>query len=107
MLPVPKPPPKPRKSKYESISQHQERVKEWEATLPPPIEGEPGGHHMAQEYYTKTLLPEYIQTLHSSRIYSPVQTEWRLQEDGDPSHGKRSTDNVAENLRRANEIVVI
>lgn len=60
MLKPPKPPPKPRKSKYETPEQHHKRVKEWEATKPPPLEVQGSGHHMTQDYYTSNILPSYI-----------------------------------------------
>jgi hypothetical protein len=64
MLPKPKPPQKPRKSKYESQEQHDERIKQWEANKPPPVEQDSKGAHMTQAYYTKKLLPEYIKAVH-------------------------------------------
>lgn len=77
MLKLPKPPRKPVKSKYETLDQHQARVKEWEARLPPPIEGGPRGHHMTQEYYSKTLLPKYIQTVQLARSKNTLEiTNW-------------------------------
>ena len=53
MLPMPKPPRKPVKSKYETEEEHQSYVKEWVAKKSPPFEGGLGGHHMTHEYYIK------------------------------------------------------
>jgi hypothetical protein len=82
MLKPPKPLPKPRKSKYETIQQHHERVKEWEATKPPPLEVQGNGHHMTQDYYTSNILPSYIKWVHEARLREP--RNWLLQEDNDP-----------------------
>jgi hypothetical protein len=40
---------------------------------------------MTQKYYTKRLLPIYIEAIHKARVQNPGN--WLLQEDGDPSHG--------------------
>ncbi|KAF2032251.1 hypothetical protein EK21DRAFT_61493, partial [Setomelanomma holmii] len=93
MLKPLKPPHQSVKSKYETAAQHYEQVKEWEAKLPPPLKVNGSGHHMTQEYYAKNVLLSYI--------------NWYLQEDNNPSHGTKSKDNVAENLRQANWIAVI
>lgn len=85
-----------------------ERVKEWEAKKPPPIEGDTSEHHMTQQYYTEKILPGYIQLLHEQRTrneLSPIR--WQLQEDGDPSHGTRSSNNVAADLRDVSWLPVI
>ncbi|KAF2832615.1 hypothetical protein CC86DRAFT_91984 [Ophiobolus disseminans] len=71
MLEAPKPPPKPRKSKYKTPEKYYERVKEWEATRPPPLEVQGSGHHMTQEYYTENILPTYIRYIHEARLREP------------------------------------
>ncbi|KAF1944320.1 hypothetical protein EJ02DRAFT_510236 [Clathrospora elynae] len=71
MLEIPKPPRQPVKSKYETPERHHKRVKEWEAKKPPPIEGGPGGHHMTQDYYSKTLLPKSSKSQLDPSYYSP------------------------------------
>ncbi|KAF2024078.1 hypothetical protein EK21DRAFT_79495, partial [Setomelanomma holmii] len=93
------------KSKYETAAHHYKRVKEWEAKLPPPLEVKGSGHHMTQEYYTKDVLLLYIKWVHEAQLQE-LQS-WYLQEDNDPSHGTKSKDNVAENLRQANWIAII
>ncbi|KAF2820779.1 hypothetical protein CC86DRAFT_254595, partial [Ophiobolus disseminans] len=105
MLKPPKQPRRPVQSKYEMLEQHQKRVKEWEATLPPPLKVQSSGHHMTQEYYALNVLPQYIKYIHEARLQEPQS--WLLQEDNDPSHGTRSIDNVAESLRQANWIAAI
>ncbi|KAF1952280.1 hypothetical protein CC80DRAFT_552411 [Byssothecium circinans] len=82
MLPKPKPPRKPTKSKYETQETFNNRLREWEAKLPPPVTQEAQGNHMTQKYYAKN-------------------------EDNDPSHGTRSVDNDPNNLRNSSWIDTI
>ena len=108
MLKPPKPPPKPRKSKYQTQEEYDEEVKEWEAKKHPKLKTESGGHHMTQDCYTKNLLPHYIKMVQSSRLHNTLEDiHWLLQEDGDPSHGTKSVNNIAEDLRQVNWIAVI
>lgn len=106
MLKPPKQPPKPRRSKYETDEQFAQRKRDHEASLPPPLEVVSCGHHITQKYYTNHILPMYIKWIHEARMRDSSR-EWRLQEDGDPSHGTKSKDNVAETLRQAMWIDVI
>ncbi|KAF1936073.1 hypothetical protein EJ02DRAFT_427849 [Clathrospora elynae] len=63
---------------------------------------------MTQEYYTKELLPKYITAVQCSRMHNTLEiTTWQLQEDGDPSHGTKSKDNIAINLKNANWIPLL
>ena len=108
MLKPTKPPRKPVKSKYQSQEDCYEEVKKWEANKPPKLKTESGGHHMTQAYYTKNLLPHYITMVQASWLADTLdEVHWLLQEDGDPSHGTKSTNNVAEDLCQANWIPVI
>ncbi|KAF2188512.1 hypothetical protein K469DRAFT_565954, partial [Zopfia rhizophila CBS 207.26] len=97
LLPTPKPPGKPRKKKNETWEQYSQRIADWEASRPPEVELRITGAHMTQKYYTKKLLPEYIQAINKSKSYY-------LQEDGDPSHGTKSFGNVAYNAKEMNWI---
>jgi hypothetical protein len=63
---------------------------------------------MAQRYYTKHLLPVYINMVQESRHHDTLsETVWCLQENGDPLHGTKSKVNIAVELRNANWISVI
>jgi len=61
---------------------------------------------MTQKYYTERLLPVYIQALKQLEELRPIPSQttskrtscWILQEDGDPSHGKRKN-GLAQALR--------
>jgi transposase len=105
MLKPPKPLRCPIKSKYKTAAQHHQRVKDWEATKPSPLEVKSNGHHMTQEYYSIHTLPDYIQAIHEANMKEP--RGWILQEDNDPSHGTKSANNVAEDLRKACWIAII
>ena len=60
---------------------------------------------MTQKYYCQKLLPFYIEAVKfaRSRIPTDAHSQWYLQEDNDPSHGKRSR-GLAEHLREQNSI---
>lgn len=104
----PKRPPKPRTRMYESKEEYDQRIIEWEkeiATLPHDKEVKPKGNSMTQKYYTERLLPIYINTVNSLRLWDE-QAPWKLQEDGDPSHGFRGqTPGIAQRLKDANWII--
>lgn len=64
------------------------------------MKGDTSRHYMTQQYYTEKILPVYIQLLHEQRTrneLSPIRRQF--QEDGDLSHGTRSLNNVAADLR--------
>ena len=100
---IPKPK-KPRKSKYETDEQYNQRVKEWEASLPHDVEAKPKGNAMIQIYYTERLLPIHLQSYNEARM---IGRKAILQEDNDPSHGTRSKDNLAKRFKEDNCIDVL
>lgn len=103
-LPKPKKPPKPRKSKYQSTETYQQKVKDWAANLPHDCEVKPKGNSMTQQYYTEKLLPGYIRVIEQGkRRYGRAI----LQEDNDPSHGTKSTNNVAAELKQKHGIEIL
>lgn len=83
----PKRPRKPRKRKSESDEEFQDRLKEWDATAPHPVEVKPQGNSMTQKYYTDRLLPVYINAIQNASAREDLP--WILQEDNDQSHGHR------------------
>ena len=99
----PKPPPKPRKSKYITEDEYAEQIKEWQAKLPPKEDIKPKGNAMTQDYYTKHILPHYIDAMQQDR-YRNEGYDYYLVEDGDPSHGLRKS-GIAQQMRDANWIV--
>lgn len=103
---VPPKPSKPRKSKYETPEDFQERIRVWEASLPSIQEVTPKGNGMTQKYYAENLLPRYIQFVKDLEARFPNRT-WILQEDGDPSHGIRTNkgkDSLCTTIRKENQI---
>ena len=78
-------PRKPRKSRYQSAAVYQQRIIDWEASLPPP----PRGNAMTQVYYTARLLPVYAHEIHQHRIQYGY--DCIFQQDNDPSHGTSVT----------------
>jgi hypothetical protein len=86
--PAPRPP-KPRRSKYLPEEEYQARIIEWEAQIGHDKEVKPKGNSMTQKYYVECLLPGYIRDLKNLKEQYGGGDKWQLQEDGDPSHGKR------------------
>ena len=94
---------KPRKKKNETWEQYSQRVANWEASRPPEVELRITGAHMTQKYYTKKLLPEYIQAIGKARLRDESKSYY-LQEDGNSSHGTKSFGNVAYTAKEMNWI---
>lgn len=94
-------PRKPRKSRYQSAAVYQQRIIDWEASLPPP----PRGNAMTQVYYTARLLPVYAHEIHQHRIQYGY--DCIFQQDNDPSHGTRSDDNLPKRFLNQNWITVL
>ncbi|ORY08058.1 phosphoribosylformylglycinamidine cyclo-ligase-like protein [Clohesyomyces aquaticus] len=104
---LPAPPTYPKKPSYqrknESLESFYNRQKEWEANRPPEVIQEIQGAHMTQAYYTKHLLPLYIEAIKKARQQDPSKN-WLLQEDNDPSHGTRSSHNVVTAKKQEHQI---
>jgi hypothetical protein len=94
-------PRKPRKSMYQSAAVYQQRIIDWEASLPPP----PRGNAMTQVYYTARLLPIYAHEIHQHRIQHGY--DCIFQQDNDPSHGIRSDNNLPKRFLNQNWITVL
>ncbi|KAF2184646.1 hypothetical protein K469DRAFT_459622, partial [Zopfia rhizophila CBS 207.26] len=98
LLSTPKPPGKPRKKKNESWEQYGKRLTNWEASRPPEVELQITGAHITQEYYTKKLLPDYIKALGDARLGDSSKSYYLI-EDHDPSHGTKTTHNIAYRIK--------
>jgi hypothetical protein len=97
-------PRKPRKTMYQTDKQHQQAVQEWERSQPQAAVI-PKGNAMSQEFYAREILPQYIQEMKT--LEERYHHRFRLQEDGDPSHGNKSTDNPCQRLKRAADLQIL
>jgi hypothetical protein len=85
---------------YQSDEQYKERVEAWEASQPE-VEVTPKGNAVSQEFYTRDVLPKHITEIQALEThYKHHKHRFLLQEDGDPSHGNKSTDNPCARLKR-------
>lgn len=97
-------PMKPRKSKYESEEQHTARVKVWEDTKPKE-DTTPKGNCMTQVFYAEKILPQHIEQIQA--LERRHGRRYRLQEDGDPSHGNKSYNNPCAQLKRDADLLIL
>ena len=97
-------PPKPRRRPTtESDDEYKQRVMDWEAGKPHPVEVKPKGNSMTQKYYTDNILPLYISAYEELNRKRPGP--WKLQEDNDGSHGTRGKGmNVARALKQRHNV---
>jgi hypothetical protein len=102
--PGPKPykPRQPRKSSVQTAEEYQQQVQAWKASQPPKADVTPKGNAMSQIFYTEHILPHHIK--HIQRVEALQGHKFLFQEDGDPSHGKRSQDNVAARLKADSDL---
>ena len=101
---APAPPGKPRPSKYETAAEFQRRMADWESKFGPKLHMEASGNHMTGDYYTRKLLPQYIDAWKQVKA---AHGRALLQEDGDPSHGKKSKIAPAQRLRGNEGIICL
>ena len=60
---------------------------------------------MSQEFYAREILPQYIQEIKA--LEERYHYRFRLQEDGDPSHGNKSTHNPCYRMKRAADLWIL
>jgi hypothetical protein len=53
-----------------SLAPYKEKVKEWEASLPPDVNQVAQGAHMTQNYYIEHMLPKYVDAVQRVRLRS-------------------------------------
>lgn len=94
------PPRKPRRRKYETEEQWNQRNLEWAASKHHASEVKPKGNSMTQKYYAQRLLPVYCTAIQLALFET---TEWPrkmyLQEDNNGSHGHKVV-GLADQYRR-------
>ena len=95
-------PRKPRQSSVQTQEEYATVVKEWNQSESAGVEIRPKGNAMTQEFYAREILPQHIERIQALQAY--YKRQFWLQEDGDPSHGIRSTENPCVRLKRAADI---
>ena len=60
---------------------------------------------MSQEFYAREVLPRHIKEIKT--LEERLQRQIYLQEDGDPSHGNKSTNNPCFRLKRAAGLLIL
>jgi hypothetical protein len=95
--------PKPRKSSVETVEEHRKKVDTFEFEKFKVARDAPKGNAMTIEFYTKEVLPKHIEFL--ERMKRQYKQDFEFVEDGDPSHGMRTSHNMAANLKRKHSII--
>jgi hypothetical protein len=95
-------PRKPRKSRVQT-EEDQQLIRDWEAIKLHEIELQPKGNSITQQLYKNNILPLHIS--HIKQLEQRFGHEIYFQEDNDPSHGTRSTNNVCAQLKRTSQLV--
>lgn len=86
----PKPPRKPRRTKYQTDEEYNQCIAEWKALVPHPVKVKPQGNSMTGKYYSERILPGLINAIHTLSTRFDLRGEEQhfiLQEDNDRSHG--------------------
>jgi hypothetical protein len=90
-----------RRPRTESEDEFDQRVKEWENLQPLGFEKQ--GNTMTELYYAQKILPHYVALIEELQDLRGGQKCFLL-EDGDPSHGHRSRNNLPHQMRLQNDI---
>jgi hypothetical protein len=91
-------PRKPRKSGVQTKEEYEKIIEEWTKDQSAGIEIIPKGNAMTQKFYAEKILPQHIDQIKSLEAH--YQHQFYLQEDGDPSHGNKSTNNPCARLKK-------
>jgi hypothetical protein len=94
----------PRKSKYETQSDYEGRVKAFQDTQPKE-DTTPKGNCMTQVFYAKNILPQHIKQIQA--LEARHKCKYWLQEDGDPSHGIKSQNSPPTHLKRDADLLLL
>jgi hypothetical protein len=90
-------PRQPRKSSVQTLEEYQQVIDEWTKEQSAGIEIRPKGNAMTQKFYAENILPQYIEQIQALEAH--YKRRFWLQEDGDPSHGNRSSNNLCARLK--------
>ena len=86
---------------YQTDTEYQQVVQDWEQSQVP-VDIILKGNAMSQEFSTREILPQYIQEIKA--LEERYDHGFWLQEDGDPSHGNKSTNNPCYRMKRAADL---
>jgi hypothetical protein len=102
--PTEKLPRKLRRTMYQTDTEYQQVIQAWERSRVP-VDIIPKGNVMSQEFYAREILPQYIQEVKA--LEERYHHRFWLQEDGDPSHGNKSTNNPCYCMKRDADILIL
>jgi hypothetical protein len=88
----------PRKTKDETAKEYAQRLSQWRAYQPahePEIKQ--SGNSMTQAFYRDSILPYHI--AHIRDLERRTKHKIYFEEDGDPSHGKKTQNNIVQQAR--------
>ncbi|KAF2839856.1 hypothetical protein M501DRAFT_933278, partial [Patellaria atrata CBS 101060] len=103
---VPRP---PKRTKYDNDQTYNKRLADWHAEHTHPIDPQadipPKGNAMTQRFYAKEVLPLHLEYLRW--LEAKYQRKFYFQEDNDPSHGTRSTNNACYKAKLASGVQLL
>jgi transposase len=102
--PKPYKPSKPRKSSVQTEEEYVAAVTEFNEQSAG-IEVLPKGNAMTQRFYAKEILPQHIKEIRA--LEARHKHRYYFQEDGDPSHGNKSTYNPAAQAKRDSDLLLL
>lgn len=94
---------KPRKSSVETDKAFQKKIDAWELDKFRAQKAIPKGNAMTIDFYTEVILPKHIEFL--NQMKKRYGRDLYFEEDGDPSHGIRTSHNKAAKLKQQHGIV--
>ncbi len=95
-------PTKPKRELNATDNKFEIELAKWDAKEVKKVDIKVRGNAITQYYYTQKILPYYLQELDNMRAKFGCGT---VQEDGDPSHGTKSTWNYAWRIKRQRDVL--
>ena len=89
---------------YQTDTEYQQMIQDWERSRIS-VDVIPKGNAMSQEFYAREILPIHIREIKA--LEERYHHSFWLQEDNDPSHGNRSTNNLCACLKRDADILIL
>ncbi|KAF2435218.1 hypothetical protein EJ08DRAFT_656842 [Tothia fuscella] len=102
--PKPYKPRKPRKSLVQTEEEYTKAIDEF-TRQSAGVEVLPKGNAMTQKFYAEQILPKHIDEIRM--LEERYSHRFQLQEDGDPSHGNRSKNNLPAKLKRNSDLLLV